>query len=116
MYMLQDLEDLCPASKILRLDATSAAADTSLVFVTNTGTAPSTPPLREPLATALKEVFKTLSVIAEHTPYVSQQTHFVFRLLEFIVRCGKDRARPVLQSMPTTLVSLVLTKCYIHVL
>lgn len=100
----EELEDLCPASKILRLDPTSAATDTSLVFVSNTGTAPATPPLREPLASALKEVFKTLSVIAEHTPYVSQQTHFVFRFLEFIVRCGKDWARPVLQSMPTTLV------------
>lgn len=86
------------------------------MFVSNTGTTPTTPPLREPLASALKEVFKTLSVIAEHTPYVSQQTHFVFRFLEFIVRCGKDWARPVLQSMPTTLVSTVVSTCQTHIL
>lgn len=65
------------------------------------------PPLQEPLASALKEVFKALSVIAERSAHVSQQTHFVFRFLEYIVRCGKDRARPVLQGMPNSLVSVL---------
>uniref|UniRef100_A0A1B6DIW1 Mediator of RNA polymerase II transcription subunit 24 n=1 Tax=Clastoptera arizonana TaxID=38151 RepID=A0A1B6DIW1_9HEMI len=98
-----EMEDLGPANKILCLDS-SAGSDNPLVFINTLGSTPSTPPLKEPLASALKQVFKALSIIAERTAYVSQQTHFVFRFLEYIVRCGKDRARPVLQGMPTTLV------------
>uniref|UniRef100_A0A1B6MRZ1 Mediator of RNA polymerase II transcription subunit 24 n=1 Tax=Graphocephala atropunctata TaxID=36148 RepID=A0A1B6MRZ1_9HEMI len=99
----EDLEELCPASKILRLDS-SSSPEAALMFLTSGNKESSSPPLQEPLSSALKEVFKALSVIAERTAHVSQQTHFVFRLLEYIVRCGKDRARPVLQGMPNTLV------------
>lgn len=92
---------MCPASKILKLDSSS---EPSLAFLSSRNSELSSPPLQEPLSSALKQVFKALSVIAERTVHVSQQTHFVFRFLEYIVRCGKDRARPVLQGMPNTLV------------
>lgn len=92
---------------MLRLDS-SSSPDTSLVFLSSGNNETPSPPLQEPLSSALKEVFKALSVISERTAYVSQQTHFVFRFLEYIVRCGKDRARPVLQGMPNTLVTKII--------
>ncbi|RZF38214.1 hypothetical protein LSTR_LSTR005575 [Laodelphax striatellus] len=99
-----ELDDYCPSNKMMRLDP-AAAADSSLAVFMGLGSSlSSTPTLQEPLLSALKAVFKDLSVIAEHSSYISQQTHFVFRFLEFIVRCGKDQARLVLQDMPNTLV------------
>lgn len=106
------MEDLCPASKMLRLDS-SSSPDTSLLFLSSGNNETPSPPLQEPLSSALKEVFKALSVISERTAYVSQQTHFVFRFLEYIVRCGKDRARPVLQGMPNTLVTKIILYSFV---
>lgn len=63
------------------------------------------PPLRPPLSNSLKIMFNSFSLITEHIPYISQQTHFVFRVLELLVTCGRDQTRPVLQDMPNTLVS-----------
>ncbi|XP_075220202.1 mediator complex subunit 24 isoform X2 [Lycorma delicatula] len=102
----EDLEDYCPANKLMRLDQSTAAAatDTSLVFLGLGSGSTTTTSLQEPLLSALKSVFKALSVIAEHPSQISQPTHFVFRFLEYVVRCGKDRARSVLQDIPNTLV------------
>lgn len=90
----------------MRLDQSAAAAatDTSLVFLGLGSGSTTSNSLQEPLLSALKLVFRALSVIAEHSAQISQQTHFVFRFLEYVVRCGKDRARCVLQDMPNTLV------------
>ncbi|CAA9994340.1 unnamed protein product [Nesidiocoris tenuis] len=66
--------------------------------------APQVPPLRGPLLHSLKILFNSFSLITEHTPYISQQTHFVFRVLEMLVMCGRDQTKPILQGMPNTLV------------
>lgn len=114
--MFQDLEDYCPANKLMRLDqsATAAATETPLVFLGLGSGSATSPSLQEPLLSALKSVFKALSVIAEHSAHISQQTHFVFHFLEYIVRCGKDRARSVLQDMPNTLVSRIKSEEVSH--
>lgn len=62
------------------------------------------PPLRGPLLQSLKILFNSFSLITEHTPFISQQTHFVFRVLEMLVTCGRDQTKPILQGMPSTLV------------
>lgn len=53
-------------------------------------------------------MFQNFTVIAQDGD-VSQQTHFVFKFLEFCVACGKDRARLVLQVMPGNLVPSLLS-------
>nr|CAD7399365.1 unnamed protein product [Timema cristinae] len=39
---------------------------------------------------------------------VSQRTHFVCKFLQFLVQCGNDRTRLVLQGMPNTMVPCLL--------
>lgn len=96
-----------PANKILRLNETG---DSNSMFDTNSGqnqgqnNGNKSIRLREPLLTALNLLFKTFTLLAGKDGEVSQQTHFILQFLRFIVQCGKDRARTVLQGMPQTLV------------
>ena len=117
--ILQDLEALCPASKLLRMTSVvPETADTAALFGTGTTTSQnSTRPysnnsqpttIKEPLQKALNDLFHTFTVIAGRDGEVSQQTHFVCKFLQFVVRCGRDRTRLVLQGMPNTLVSCTL--------
>ncbi|XP_073978366.1 mediator complex subunit 24 isoform X1 [Rhodnius prolixus] len=99
----EDLSDLLP-TKLLRLEEgpmtlKGSASEQQQVQV---------PPLRPPLSNSLKIMFNSFSLITEHIPYISQQTHFVFRVLELLVTCGRDQTRPVLQDMPNTLVPSLL--------
>ncbi|KAF6207841.1 hypothetical protein GE061_016290 [Apolygus lucorum] len=91
-----DLDDL--PSKILHLE------EGPLMLKGPPPDAPSVPPLKGPLLNSLKILFNSFSLITEHTPYISQQTHFVFRVLEMLVTCGRDQTKPILQGMPSTLV------------
>lgn len=63
--------------------------------------------LRDPLMTALNNLFVIFDFLAGRDGEVSQQTHFILQFLRLTVQCGKDRTRIVLQGMPQTLV------CYI---
>lgn len=96
-----------PASKLLRLSVgvadTSEAAD--LVFGGASQTSKPSPALKESLSSSLEDLFQTFLVVASRDGEVSQQTHFVCRFLQFVVRCGHERTDLVLQSMPSTLVS-----------
>ncbi|KAK9506154.1 hypothetical protein O3M35_008141 [Rhynocoris fuscipes] len=99
----EDLSDLIP-TKLLHLEEgpiplKGSSCDQQQVQV---------PPLRPPLSHSLKLMFNSFSLITEHMPYISQQTHFVFRVLELLVKCGRDQTRPVLQDMPNTLVPSLL--------
>lgn len=60
--------------------------------------------LRDPLMTALNNLFTMFAFLAGRDGEVCQQTHFIFQFLRFTVQCGKDRTRIVLQGMPQTLV------------
>jgi len=112
---VQDLEGLCPSSKLLRLSSgVTEAGDTAALFGTTTSSSQNTnqpynnssQPLtiKEPLQKALNDLFHTFTVIAGRDGEVSQQTHFVCKFLQFVVCCGRDRTRLVLQGMPNTLV------------
>ncbi|XP_046421667.1 mediator of RNA polymerase II transcription subunit 24 [Neodiprion fabricii] len=100
-----------PANKILRLNETG---DSSSIFDTSSPQAQGQPNgqksirLREPLLTALNMLFKTFTLLAGKDGEVSQQTHFILQFLRFIVQCGKDRTKIVLQGMPQTLVPCLL--------
>lgn len=63
--------------------------------------------LRDPLMTALNNLFTLFSFLAGRDGEVSQQTHFILQFLRLMVQCEKDRTRIVLQGMPQTLV-----RCY----
>ncbi|XP_011688763.1 PREDICTED: mediator of RNA polymerase II transcription subunit 24 [Wasmannia auropunctata] len=64
--------------------------------------------LRDPLMTALNNLFTVFAFLAGRDGEVSQQTHFIFQFLRLMVQCGKDRTRIVLQGMPQTLVPCLL--------
>lgn len=99
-----------PANKILRLNE---SGDSNSIFETSSPqiqgqtNGQKSVRLREPLLTALNLLFKTFTLLAGKDGEVSQQTHFILQFLRFIVQCGKDRTRTVLQGMPQTLVGMV---------
>ncbi|XP_012223236.1 mediator of RNA polymerase II transcription subunit 24 [Linepithema humile] len=64
--------------------------------------------LRDPLMTALNNLFTLFSFLAGRDGEVSQQTHFILQFLRLMVQCEKDRTRIVLQGMPKTLVPCLL--------
>ncbi|XP_011338033.1 mediator of RNA polymerase II transcription subunit 24 isoform X2 [Ooceraea biroi] len=64
--------------------------------------------LRDPLMTALNNLFTIFALLAGRDGEVSQQTHFILQFLRLMVQCGKDRTRIVLQGMPQTLVPCLL--------
>lgn len=112
--IVQDLEGLCPSSKLLRLSSgVTEAGDTAALFGTTSSSQNTNQPysnssqplmIKEPLQKALNDLFHTFTVIAGRDGEVSQQTHFVCKFLQFVVCCGRDRTRLVLQGMPNTLV------------
>lgn len=115
----EDLEGLCPSSKLLRLSSgVTETADTAALFGTTASSSQnsnqpysnSNQPvtIKEPLQKALNDLFHTFTVIVGRDGEISQQTHFVCKFLQFVVRCGRDRTRLVLQGMPNTLVPCLL--------
>lgn len=63
--------------------------------------------LRDPLLTALNNLFIVFAYLAGRDGEVSQQTHFILQFLRLTVQCGKERTRIVLQGMPQTLVRCI---------
>ncbi|XP_014254037.1 mediator of RNA polymerase II transcription subunit 24 [Cimex lectularius] len=93
-----DLEDIGIPAKLLHLE------EGAIILKGGNSIEPQVPPLNGPLLESLKSLFTSFSLITDHTLYISQQSHFVFRVLEQIVTCGHDQTRPLLQGMPNTLV------------
>ncbi|XP_046996635.1 mediator of RNA polymerase II transcription subunit 24 [Schistocerca americana] len=101
-----------PATKLLRLSVTddlvfgpgttSTSGSGSSSATSSSGAAG--PALEEPLASALEHFFRNVAIAATRDGEISRQTHFATRLLQFMVRCGKDRSQIVLQAVPPTLV------------
>ncbi|XP_046388735.1 mediator of RNA polymerase II transcription subunit 24 [Ischnura elegans] len=115
----EDLEGICP-SKLLRLapslsmNTTPEPNDAAALFGSVVGASSTVGTQRrawsipDPLQMALNELFQAFSVIVQDGE-VSQQTHFVFKFLECVVKCGgRDRTGIVLQSMPSSLVPSLL--------
>ena len=98
-----------PANKILRLNE---AGDSNPMFGSNSpqSQGPTNGQklivLRDPLLGALKTLFNNFTYLAGRNGEVSQQTHFILQFLRFMVQCGKDRTRVVLEGMNTELVRL----------
>ncbi|KAG7309149.1 hypothetical protein JYU34_005071 [Plutella xylostella] len=64
--------------------------------------------LKEPLISSLECLFKTFIQLAGKNGDVTPQTHFIFKLLVYIVQCGKNRTQVVLQKMPSELVPTLI--------
>lgn len=58
------------------------------------------PKMAEPLQGACNELFNSFMMIANREGEISQQTHFVYKFLEMMVKCGRDKTRLVLQGQP----------------
>lgn len=100
---IDEIEVLVPA-KLLHLEdgVGGSSVGSSLTGISQNKV--DSPQLRPPLLNSLKFLFNYFAFVTEQTPYISQQTHFVFKLIQLIVICGQDQARPLLQHMPTSLV------------
>lgn len=103
---MEDIEDLIPGKLLHLEDGVGGSSGVVSSVATSSQSKTESPQIRPPLLKSLKFLFNFFSFVTEQTPYISQQTHFVFRFIELIVSCGKDEARPLLQHMPTTLVSV----------
>ncbi|XP_063216057.1 mediator of RNA polymerase II transcription subunit 24 [Bacillus rossius redtenbacheri] len=114
-----DMEGLCPTAKLVRTSASvTEAADTASLFGAAPGSSTPGPTcrslrgrpaaVREPLRSALRDLFRSFALVAGRDGDVSQQTHFVCRFLHFVVQSGRDRTRLVLHEMPNTLVPCLL--------
>ncbi|EFN83518.1 Mediator of RNA polymerase II transcription subunit 24 [Harpegnathos saltator] len=108
----EELETLgVSANKLLRLSETGENVP---IFSSQSAQAPGTNNgkksfvLREPLMTALNNLFIIFNFLASRDSEVSQQTHFIFQFLRLTVQCGKERTRIVLQGMPQSLVPCLL--------
>lgn len=103
-----DLDSLGMSNKLLRLNETGESvpmfgSQSPQAQGSNNGQK-SMVVLRDPLMTALNNLFTMFAFLAGRDGEVCQQTHFIFQFLRFTVQCGKDRTRIVLQGMPQTLV------------
>lgn len=100
-----------PAAKLLRLNE---ASDSNPIFGSSSPQSQGTTNgqksviLREPLLSALNGLFTNFNFLAGRNGEVSQHTHFILQFLQLTVQCGKDRARVILQKMPSTLVPSLL--------
>lgn len=102
----QDLEELCPASKIMRMSGVQSG-NTPLVYV-STGHASSfqQPTIADDsLLKSLSILFYAFDNVADRTGIVNSDTYFVFNVIKQIVDCGKETAKPILANLPNTLVS-----------
>ncbi|XP_050463769.1 mediator of RNA polymerase II transcription subunit 24-like isoform X1 [Cataglyphis hispanica] len=109
---VDDLDALGMSNKLLRLNETGESvpmfgSQSPQAQGTNNGQK-SMIVLRDPLMTALNNLFTMFAFLAGRDGEVCQQTHFIFQFLRFTVQCGKDRTRIVLQGMPQTLVPCLL--------
>lgn len=106
----QEIEDvdLGPAAKLLRLNETG---DGNPLFNSNpsqnhgTVNGHKSIELKDPLLSALNNLFTNFDFLAGRNDEVSQHTYFILQFLQLTVQCGKDRARIILQKIPQTLVS-----------
>lgn len=64
--------------------------------------------LKEPLQSALQEVFKMFQNITNRDGFVSQQTYFIFYFVKLLVLSGKTRSGVVLQTLPNSLIPYLL--------
>ncbi|KYM99981.1 Mediator of RNA polymerase II transcription subunit 24 [Cyphomyrmex costatus] len=107
-----DLDALGVSNKLLRLNETgenvSIFSSQSPQAQGSSNGQKSVVILRDPLMTALNNLFTIFAFLAGRDGEVSQQTHFILQFLRFMVQCGKDRTRIVLQGMPQTLVPCLL--------
>lgn len=103
-----DLDALGVSNKLLRLNETGESvpmfsSQSPQTQGSNNGQK-SVVVLRDPLMTALNNLFTIFAFLAGRDGEVSQQTHFILQFLRLMVQCGKDRTRIVLQGIPQTLV------------
>ncbi|XP_077285363.1 mediator complex subunit 24 [Arctopsyche grandis] len=105
---VEDIEALCPTNKVRRLNDNTAESSTLFANTLPLQSGQKTIILKEPLQSALQDMFKIFSQLAGRDGEVSPQTQFIFRFLVYIVQCGQDRARVVLQGMPSELVPMLV--------
>lgn len=112
-----ELDSLSMSNKLLRLNETGESVS---MFSSQSPQAQSSSNgqkskiiLKDPLMTALNNLFTIFGFLAGRDGEISQQTHFIFQFLRLTVQCGKDRTRAVLQGMPQTLVYYMMCLCKI---
>lgn len=96
--------DSSNASKILRL----SEADSQPLFSAASSNCGGGIRLKEPLVSALHQLFRMFNNIANRDGFVSQKTYFMFNFIRLVVSSGKDRSGVILQTLSDSLVSYLL--------
>ncbi|EEB09925.1 hypothetical protein Phum_PHUM004570 [Pediculus humanus corporis] len=92
-----DNDSYYPAPKHMKLNN----EEPSVGFGTNSCFSPSRQPSMAPaLQSACNELFNAFMLISNRNGEISQQTHFVYKFLEMLVKCGREKSRLVLQGQP----------------
>lgn len=102
-----DLDALGVSNKLLRLNETGESVpmfSSQSPQTQGSSNGQKSVVLRDPLMTALNNLFTIFAFLAGRDGEVSQHTHFILQFLRLMVQCGKDRTRIVLQGIPQTLV------------
>lgn len=60
------------------------------------------------LLRALVALFRRIAVVASRHEQLCRETHFVLRLLEQLVMCGRGSSQIILRHLPQSLVSILL--------
>lgn len=89
-FFLKDIDNSWPPNKIMRLD--NGDCDSS-----GTG-------INGILLKALVALFRRIAVVASRHETLCRETHFVLRLLEQLVMCGRGSSQIILRHLPPTLV------------
>lgn len=58
------------------------------------------------LLKALVALFRRIAVVASRHEQLCRETHFVLRLLEQLVMCGRESSQIILRHLPQSLVSI----------
>ena len=92
-----------PVSKIMKMND---AGNTPLAFVSTDHSSTSQQPriTDKALLRSLTTLFRAFDNVAGNTGVVTSDTYFVFNVIEQIVDCGKDTAKPILSNLSSNLV------------
>ncbi|KAL0268602.1 UNVERIFIED_CONTAM: hypothetical protein PYX00_010471 [Menopon gallinae] len=99
---MEENDPFYPASKLLKMNN----GDISIGFMTPSASNPSPassvrqPVMAPALQAACNELFNAFMIISNREGEISQQTHFVYKFLEMMVKCGRDKTKLVLQGQP----------------
>lgn len=103
------MDQVIPATKIMRMtDGVSPELNMQTAVTATVSGSGNEVTLKDPLLTALRDLFNMFENSGFNDGLISQQTHFIFHFLKYIVQIGKCRSSVILPAVPNDLISNLL--------